>query len=52
MHLLLKDLSEHSKIIYRRLDGLKQDVSDWVKHVSSIPTKYNNTEHNTTKIKP
>ena len=38
--------------LYRRLDGLKQDKSDWVKHVSSILTKYNNTEHNTTKTKP
>ena len=32
--------------LYRRLDGLKQDKSDWVKHVSSILTKYYNTEHN------
>ena len=38
--------------LYRRLDGLKQDKSDWVKHVKNIVTKYNNTEHNTTKIKP
>ena len=38
--------------LYRRLDGLKQDKSDCVKHVSSILTKYNNTEHSTTKIKP
>ena len=37
--------------LYRRLDGLKQHKSDWVKHVSNILTKYN-TEHNTTKIKP
>ena len=36
----------------RRLDGLKQNKSDWVKHFSSILTKYNNTEHNTTNIKP
>ena len=32
--------------LYRRLDGLKQDKSDWAKHVSSILTKYNNAEHN------
>ena len=38
--------------LYRRLDGLKQDKSDWVKHVSSILTKYNNTEHSTIQIKP
>ena len=38
--------------LYRRFDGLKQDKSDWVKHVSSILTKDNNTEHNTTNIKP
>ena len=38
--------------LYRNLDGLKQDKSDWVKHVSTILTTYNNTEHNTTKIKP
>ena len=38
--------------LYRRLDGSKQDKSDWVKHVSSIPTKYNNTGHTATKIKP
>ena len=37
---------------YRILDGLKQDKSDWVKHVSSILTKCNDTEHNTTQIKP
>ena len=39
-------------ILYRRLDGLKQDKSEWVKHVTNIITKSNNTEHNTTKIKP
>ena len=38
--------------LYRRLDGLKQYKSDWVKHVTNIVDKYNNTEHNTTKIKP
>ena len=37
--------------LYRRLDGLKQDKSDWVKHVKHIVYTYNNTEHNTTKIK-
>ena len=38
--------------LYRRLDALKQDKSEWVKHISSIITKYNSTEHNITKIKP
>ena len=32
--------------LYRRLDGLKQDKSNWVKHVKNIIGKYNNTEHN------
>ena len=38
--------------LYRRLDGSKQDKSDWVKHVSSILTKNINTEHSTIQIKP
>ena len=38
--------------LYRRLDGLKQDKSDWVNHVENTVDKYNNTEHNTTTIKP
>ena len=38
--------------LYRRLDGLNQNTSERVKHVTNIVTKYNNTEHNTTKIKP
>ena len=38
--------------LYRRLDGLNQNKSEWVKHVKSIVTKYNNTEHNTPEIKP
>ena len=38
--------------LYRRLDGLNQNKSEWVKHVKNIVTKFNNTEHNTTKIKP
>ena len=38
--------------LYRRLDGLKQDKSGWAKHVKNIVDKHNNTEHNTTKIKP
>ena len=37
--------------LYRRLGGLSQNKSEWVKHVKSVVTKYNNTEHNTTKIK-
>ena len=38
--------------LYKRLDGLKQDKSEWVKHVKNIITKCNNTEHNTTNIEP
>ena len=38
--------------LYRRLDGLNQNKSEWVKHVKHIVTKYNHTEHNTTNIKP
>ena len=38
--------------LYRRLDILKQDKSDWVKHVDNIINTYNNTENNTTKLKP
>ena len=38
--------------LYRRLDGLKQAKNDWVKHVTNIVDKFNNTEHNTTNIKP
>lgn len=38
--------------LQRRLDGLNQDKSEWVKHVDNIINKYNNTEHSTTKIKP
>ena len=38
--------------LYRRLDGLNQNKIEWVKHVKNIVTKYNNTEHNATKIKP
>ena len=32
--------------LYRRLDGLKQYKSEWVKRVNNIVDKYNNTEHN------
>ena len=38
--------------LYRRLHGLNLNKSEWVKHVKNIVTKYNNTGHNTTKIKP
>ena len=37
--------------LYRMLDGLKQGKSDRVKHVKHIVDKYNNTAHNTTKLK-
>ena len=38
--------------LYRRLDALKQDKTEWVKHISSIIKKYNSTEHTTTQTKP
>ena len=38
--------------LYRRLDGFKQERTEWTKHVSSILTKHNNTEHPTIHIKP
>ena len=38
--------------LYRRLDALNEDKSDWVKHISSIIKKYYSTEHSTTQIKP
>ena len=38
--------------LQRRLDALKQDVSNWINHVDNITKKYNNTEHNVIKIKP
>jgi len=38
--------------LYRRLDGLKQYKNEWVKHVSGIVTKYNNTTHSAIEIKP
>ena len=38
--------------LYRRLDGLGHEKSDWVKHVSGIITKYNHTLHSTIQIKP
>ena len=38
--------------LYRRLDGLKQDNNEWVKHVKNIVDKYNNTIHSTIEIKP
>ena len=34
------------------MDGLKQDKSEWVKHVKHIVNKYNNTLHSTIEIKP
>ena len=31
---------------------MKQDKNEWVKHVSGIATKHNNTTHSTIEIKP
>ena len=39
-------------MLCRRLDGLKQYKSDWIKHVDNMINIFNSTEHNTTKIKP
>ena len=38
--------------LYRIINALEQDKSDWVKHIDNSITKYNNTVHNTLKIKP
>ena len=38
--------------LYRRLNALNQDKTNWVKHYEAIIKKYNNTEHSTTEIKP
>ena len=38
--------------LYRILNALNQDKSGWVKHASSILTKYNSTVHSTIKIQP
>ena len=37
--------------LQRRLDAC-QNKNEWVKHVSGIITKYNNTTHSTIEIKP
>ena len=37
--------------LYRRLDALSELKSDWVKHVKTIITKYNSTEHSIIQIK-
>ena len=39
-------------ILYRRLDALKQEENECIKHISSNIKKHNSTEHNITKIKP
>ena len=38
--------------LYRRLDALKQNKSDWFKHIYNIIYKYNSTEHSITQLKP
>ena len=35
-----------------RLDSLKQDKTEWIKHIDNIIKKYNSTEHSTIQIKP
>ena len=39
-------------ILQRRLGSLNQGKSEWVKHVTNIVDKYNNTVHSTIEIKP
>ena len=51
-HTAERFIQTFSNNMYRILTVLNPDKSDWVKHVSSILTKYNNTVHSTTKIKP
>ena len=38
--------------LYRRLYSLKQDKTEWRKHIDSIVNKYNSTIHNTIQIEP
>ena len=38
--------------LYRRLDSLKQDKTNWIKHIDNIIKQYNSTEHSVTQIKP
>ena len=38
--------------LQRRLYVLGQNKNEWVKHVSGIVTKHNNTTHSTIEIKP
>ena len=38
--------------VHRRLNALRQDKNQWTEHINNIVNKYNNTEHNTIKIKP
>ena len=53
MHTLLSVFIYTFKMnLQRRLDALGQNKNEWVKHVSGIVTKYNNTTHSTIKIKP
>ena len=38
--------------VYRRLDALTQNNSNWFKHIDNIINKYSSTEHFITQIKP
>ena len=51
-HTVERYISTFRMNLQRRLYALKQNKSDWVKHVSSVLTQYNNTTHSTIKIKP
>ena len=37
--------------LYRGLGGLRQDNTEWIKHIDNIINKYNSTEHSTIQIK-
>ena len=38
--------------LYSRLDSLKQDETNWIKHMNNIIKKQSSTEHSVTQIKP
>ena len=53
MLILQRDLLEHLKDnLYRRLDSLNQDETNWIKHIDNIIKMQNSTEHSVTQIKP
>ena len=51
-HTIGRFIGTFKYILYRRLDGLKQDKNEWVTHVPGIVTNYNNTTHSAIEIEP